>query len=360
MRFGFTSGSRIKYNLMKTKRLILLASPALIAVTFLTACSNEKNEETIAETTQEELPIVDVDVVYETDVPQTVQYTATVEAFNSNNISPAAMNRIKTINAEIGDRVTKGQVLVTLDQSTLDQLKVNMEQVERDYNRAVQLLNIGSGTQATVDAAKSQLDALRTQYNNVRENTVLTSPMTGVVTARNYDPGDMTGAAPVLTIGQITPAVKIILNITENDMSKFRAGMPVNITFDAFPGEEFEGTITRIYPQIDTRTRTFQAEVQVANEESRIYPGMFARVTLDQGDEKHVVVPDRAVVKQTGSGNRYVYVYSDGKVSYNKVELGRQIGTNYEVLSGVNNGDTVVIAGQTRLADGKEVQLSQK
>lgn len=345
---------------MVLKQLFLMAGVAAIIPMALISCSKEEAKPTLVTSADDELPIVDVDVVYAADVAQTKQYTANVEAFNSNNISPATMNRIKSINVEVGDRVNKGQVLATLDQSAITQLKVNLDQIEREYNRALQLLNIGSGTQAAVDQYKAQLDAARTQYDNLLENTVLTSPVSGVVTARNYDPGDMSGTMPILTVGQINPAVKIIINITENDLGGVKTGMPVDVTFDAFPGEDFKGKIVRIYPNIDPATRTFQAEVQVNNPQSRLFPGMFARVSLDHGTANHVVVPDRAVVKQTGSGNRYVYVYNNGRVSYNKVELGRQDGNRYEILSGVNDGDTVVIAGQTRLADGVEVQLKEK
>lgn len=342
---------------MKITKKIIAISSAVTMIVGLTACGGEESEQHVTMTPEDELPIVDIDVVHSETVPQTRQYTANVEAFNSNNISPATMNRIKTINVEVGDRVSRGQVLATLDQSATTQLKVNLDQIERDYNRAVQLLNIGSGTQSAVDQYKSQLDAARTQYNNLMENTILTSPISGVVTARNYDPGDMTGSLPILTVGQINPAVKVIINVTENDMSKVKSGMPVNVTFDAFPGEDFAGKIVRIYPNIDPSTRTFQAEIQVNNTGTRIFPGMFARVELDQGAEDHVVVPDRAIVKQTGSGNRYIYVYNNGKVSYNRVEVGRQIGDKYEIISGVNDGDTVVVAGQTRLADGVQVEL---
>ncbi|MDE5684826.1 MAG: efflux RND transporter periplasmic adaptor subunit, partial [Muribaculaceae bacterium] len=106
-----------------------------------------------------------------------------------------------------------------------------------------------------------------------------------------------------------------------------------------------------------TNTRTFMAEVRISNPGERIKPGMFARVSFDMGTKHNVVVPDRAVVKQTGSGNKYVYVYSNGKVSYKKVELGQRLGDSYELLSGLNDGDTVVTAGQTRLADGIQVKL---
>ena len=84
---------------------------------------------------------------------------------------------------------------------------------------------------------------------------------------------------------------------------------------------------------------------------------MFARATINYGSANHVIVPDEAIVKQVGAGDRYVYVYKGGKVSYNKVELGQHIGTSYEIVSGVNPGDEVVIAGHSRLANGKEVEV---
>ncbi len=323
----------------------------------MTSCGSkeEQNKENVKEA--EELPLIEVDVAGSRDVAQAKSYTANVEAFNSNNISPSAPNRIKTITVEVGDPVSRGQIVATLDNSSATQLKVNLDQIERDYNRARQLLEIGSGTQAAVDQVKAQLDAARTQYNNVMENTVLRSPVSGVVTARNYDPGDMTQSLPILTVGQIRPSVKLLINITESDISGVTSGMPVAVTLDAFPGETLNGTISRIYPQVDPATRTIEAEVIVPNQDGKIFPGMFGRVSLDHGSINRVVVPDRAVVKQTGSGNRYVYVYKDGKVSYNKVTLGQRIGTAYEVIDGVADGDTVVIAGQTRLADGVQARL---
>ncbi|MDE7457888.1 MAG: efflux transporter periplasmic adaptor subunit, partial [Muribaculaceae bacterium] len=108
---------------------------------------------------------------------------------------------------------------------------------------------------------------------------------------------------------------------------------------------------------VDTATRTFRTEILISNPGERILPGMFARVSIDLGSRNNVVVPDRAIVKQTGSGNRYVYVLHDGKVNFERVELGRRLGDAYELISGVNSGDTVVISGQTRLADGVEVEV---
>ena len=334
--------------------IILSAAAALLA----TACG--KKEEDKKADAMDVLPLVEVETVHVAAVDQIHEYTANVDAYKSNNISPATSNRIKTITVDMGDHVRRGQVLVTMDNSEAARLKVNLDQIQREYNRATQLLKIGSGTQAQVDQLKAQLDASRTQYNNVIENTVLRSPVSGVVTARNFDPGDVTAGQPVLTIGQITPDVKIIINVTEADRAKFHSGMPVDVTFDAFPGESYAAKVSRIYPAVDPQTRTFQAEVVIPNKGEKFFPGMFARVSVNHGTQENVVVSDRAVVKQTGSGNRYVYVLRGDKVSFNKVELGTRTDSGYEIISGVADGDTVVVAGQSRLADGVRVQLNTK
>lgn len=334
---------------MKTDRLFV----AIVAAAVFASCGTKEEKTEV----HEELPLVAVDVVHSQQVPQTKEYTATVQAENLNNIAPSSPNRIKKINVEVGDRVRAGQVLVTLDSSNSDQLRINLDQIEREYNRAVQLLEIGGGTQQSVDQLKAQLDAARSQYDNIMENTVLRSPITGLVTARNYDPGDMTSTLPVLTVGQLSPVVKVMINVSENDMTKIAVGMPVEITFDAFPEEKFSGKIYRVYPTVDEATRTFGVEIRIPNPKEQLKPGMFARVNIDFGSAENIVVPDRAVVKQTGSGNKYVYVLHGNTVSYNKVEIGQRLGSSYELLSGVNNGDTVVIAGQTRLADGVQVEV---
>ena len=334
--------------------IILSAAAALLA----TACG--KKEEDKKADAMDVLPLVEVETVHVAAVDQIHEYTANVDAYKSNNISPATSNRIKTITVDMGDHVRRGQVLVTMDNSEAARLKVNLDQIQREYNRATQLLKIGSGTQAQVDQLKAQLDASRTQYNNVIENTVLRSPVSGVVTARNFDPGDVTAGQPVLTIGQITPDVKIIINVTEADRAKFHSGMPVGVTFDAFPGESYAARVSRIYPAVDPQTRTFQAEVLIPNKGEKFFPGMFARVSVNHGTQENVVVSDRAVVKQTGSGNRYVYVLRGDKVTFNKVKLGTRTDSGYEIISGVADGDTVVVAGQSRLADGVRVQLNTK
>ena len=168
----------------------------------------------------------------------------------------------------------------------------------------------------------------------------------------------MYGGNPILTIEQITP-VKLLVHVSESFYTKVKKGMDVKVKLDVFGDQEFIGKVSLIYPTIDPATRTFPVEVKLANTDGKVRPGMFARATMDFGVKKHVVTPDLSVIKQSGSGDRYIYVYKDGKVTYNKVELGRQIGNKYEVISGISDGDEVVVAGQSRLTNGMEVEVEK-
>ena len=323
------------------------------ASALLFSCSGKQEQ---AATVAEELPLVTIEKVSEEDVPQIVSYTATVEPFKTNNISASSSNRIKSILVDVGSTVAAGQTVAVLDAVYIDQQEIRIANMKREYDRAVELLNIGGGTQQSVDQLKTEYDAAVRSLKNMKENVKLISPISGVVTVRNYDPGDMTGQLPILTVEQQNP-VKVMVNISEQDYTKVKKGMKVKVTLDVYGDEEFEGTVYLVHPTIDSSTRTFTVEVTLPNSNSRIRTGMFARVEFNYGTMRHVVVPDRAVVKQSGSGNKYVYVYKDGKVSYNQVQLGQRLGTRYELLSGVENNSDVVITGQTRLADGARVEI---
>lgn len=349
-----------------------LFAVAAMAGVLMASCSKGEKAQSPQTEKEDEAPLVKIEKVYESDVMQKGVYTSSVDADLINNISSSMPNRIKEIYVDEGMNVAAGQKLVVLDdvnivtyETQVANARANLDNVQTNYDRALQLYKIGGGTKQNVDAmetqlitAKNSLASAERTLKNARENTVLTAPISGVVTARNYDPGDMTGALPILTIAKVNP-VKVVCNISESEYSKVKKGMKVACTFDTYGDEEFEGTVTMISPTIDTNSRTFGIEITLPNANSRVLPGMFGRVTFNFGEERHVVVPDKAVVKQPGSGNQYVYVYKDGKVSYNKVELGQRIGTTYEIISGVRDGDEVVVSGQAKLANGMEVRVMQ-
>ena len=329
---------------------------ALLAVVLLGSCTGGKDKSAAEKT--EEKPKVKLADVTARPVEQIQEYTATVEAEVKNNIAPSSPVRIDKIFVEVGDHVSKGQKLVQMDAANLKQTKLQLDNQEVEFNRIDELYKVGGASKSEWDAAKMAYDVKKTAYQNLLENTSLLSPISGVVTARNYDSGDMySGGNPVLTVEKITP-VKLLINVSEVYFTKVKKGAPVNVKLDVYGDEAFEGKISLIYPTIDPSTRTFQVEIQLPNQNQKVRPGMFARASLNFGTEENVVA-DLAIVKQAGAGDRYVYVYKDGKVTYNKVELGRRMGTEYELKSGVPNNSQVVIAGQTRLINGTEVEVEK-
>lgn len=386
----------------------------LVLIAALLASCSGKDDKKDAQNA-DEVQLVQIQSVYTEDVAETSEYTATVEAFKTNNISSSTGNRIKRILVDVGSHVSAGQSVVILDnvsavnqesaiagqqasvanqdaalasqEAALKSEEINLARQKKDLDRAKELVKIGGGTQQAVDqlqaaydaaqeslkARKRALDASRASLNasrtslgasqrslqTVQENTVLTSPISGVVSARNYDAGDLP-AGPILTIQQMNP-LKVIVNVNEEEFSKIKTGMPVVVTLDAVPDETFNGSVYLIHPEINQQTRTFQVEVTISNGGGKVSAGMFARVKFNYGTQKHIVVPDKAIVKMQGSGKRFVYVYQDnGTVAYTEVELGMRLGDRYEILSGLNDGDRVVIAGQSKISDGAKVKLMEK
>ena len=188
------------------------------------------------------------------------------------------------------------------------------------------------------------------------ENTMLICPIDGVITARNYDDGDMYGGQAILVVEQISP-VKMKINVSESYYAKTNKDLDVTLKFEAYGDEEFKGNIDIIYPTISAASHTFPVEISMANKDMKIRPGMYGKAVVNFGTKEHVVVPDMAVKKQTGSGDFFVYTYENGKAKHNKVILGRRLDDRYELISGIESGAAVVVAGIDNLADGIEVEV---
>ena len=337
---------------MKTSKLL----PIAVLLLTLASCSSKDDKK--ANQAQEELPMVELTVVQAEAVKSGSEYTGTVEAFKTNNISSNSSSRIKQILVNVGSRVSRGQRLVILDDVNIAQQQINLNNIKRELDRAKELVKIGGGTQQQVDQLQAQYDANARAIHTMQENTVLTSPVSGVVTAKNYDAGDLPSGLPILTIEQQQP-LKVIVNVNESEYPKVKRGMPVSVTFDTYGDEIFQGQVYLIHPTIDATSRTFEVEIAITNRQDKIRTGMFARVNFNYGTHQSVTVPDRAVQKQVGSGLRYVWVYQGGEVEFREVELGQRLEDRYEVLGGLVPGTQVVISGAARLQDGAKVQLKK-
>lgn len=337
-------------------RTIIYVAAAVMAV----SCGNS-NSKTAEQPQAAEvrLPNVTIMAASYKDVPQSDVYTANVEAYAKNNIAPQSPSRIQKIYVEVGDFVRAGQIVAKMDEVSLNQSKLSMANDSLEYSRIKKLYEQGGVSKSDFDAMELKYNVTRSQYQNLLENTILRSPVSGVITARNYDQGDMYGGSPIYVVEQITP-VKLYVGISEMDYTRVKKNDTVTLTADALPGKTFTGRIARIYPTIDAATHTFTAEVNVANSDRLLRPGMYARVTVNFGSNHSIVVPDDCVVKQQGSGVRSVFVLqADNTVKEIVVTLGRHFGTEYEILSGIAEGDNVVVKGQASLKNGSKVNVQK-
>ena len=322
------------------------------------ACSSKKGAEAATETVAEVAkPKVTTAQVHIQDVDQQSVFTGNVEGYAVNNITPQQPRRITRLLVDVGDHVKKGQLVAELDNSALAQAKAQYENNKANFERSDELYKFGGESKANWQAMQTAYEVSKSTYENMLENTTLVSPISGVVTARNYDVGDMAAGMPIFVVQRINP-VKIMISVSESLYTYVKKGMAVEVELDALPEQKFSAKVSRITPSIDASTRTFPVELTLANDKELVKPGMYARVTMNYGTRKNIVVPDVAVVKQLGSGNRYIYVYNqDGTVAYKKVELGRRFGDKYEILSGIADGDVVVTSGQVALKDGIAVEV---
>ena len=308
---------------------------------------------------EETVPIVFVQTAAKEEIPQDAVYASSVQANAVNNIVPQSGNRIQKINVEIGDFVSQGQILAEMDKVQLEQAELKLKNDEAELERVRQLLEEGGISQSDFDQLQLAFNVSKSSFKNLQDNTILRSPISGVVSARNYDRGDMYAMGqPIFTVQQITP-VKILVGVSESDYTRVKKGDKANVTVDALPGKEYSGTVIRIYPTMDAATHTFMAEVQVRNEKRELRPGMYARVSLDFGSTQNIAIPDAAIVKQQGSGQRSVYILDreTETVALRNVELGRHFDGKYEIVSGIEEGEEVVVKGQTALKSGIKVEV---
>ena len=350
-----------KNKTMNMKKLYILAAAALLA-----SCGNGGNKEASeagsllagGETAQVTVQNVEIATAQKREVPQESVYSASVEPYAVNNIAPQTAGRIRKINVDVGSYVGRGQVLAELDRLQLEQTRLQLQNDSTEYARLKALYEQGGLAASDFEAFELAYRVRQTTYQNLLENTILRSPITGFVTARNYDVNDLYSMAqPIFTVQQVIP-VKLLVGISESEYTKVKKGDSVTLTADALPGREFTGQVVRLHPTMNAATHTFNVEVRVNNADKALRPGMYARVTVNFGSRSSVVVPDKALVKQEGTGTRFIYVLQeDGTVKYLPVKTGRHMGTEYEITEGLQDGWKVVVKGQAALRDGVKVNV---
>lgn len=338
---------------MRRNYLILIAAALTLA-----GCNSSKKgaEQQVAEPKI----VVKTSPAVEQTIAQNVEFTANIEPYKENYITPAiAGYRIDRILVDVGSRVRAGQLLVKMDPTSYNQQLVTLQNLEADYERTKAVHAAGGVSQQTLDQLETQLKVQRDVVANLKKNIELLSPINGVVTQKNSEEGDLFANTPVLQVMQIDK-LKLKANISEQYFPNVKVGMPVEVKADVFPDKVFEGRVSLVYPSLDAATRTFTVEVTVPNASLTLRPGMFARATFNMGDKQGVMIPDVAIIRQTGTNERYVYVIKDGKAERRVVDMGRQIEGQVDILSGVEAGEQVAVTGMSKMNNGSEVEVKNE
>lgn len=334
----------------------------------LTACTTNKANDPAAAAAAEKAAVpVRVETLSKTRISRTIDYTATVLPYEEVNMAPATPGRIERIYVENGDRVNKGDQLFLMDRSQLYQLKLQLASLAKDLSRLDTLLATGSVKQQQYDQLKTQYDVTKTNVDFMEENTLLRAPFSGVITGKYFEDGEIysgtpttaTGRSAVVTLMQVNP-LKVEVAVSEQYYPQVRRGMKAIITADVYSDQVFTGTVFRKAPTINPVTRTFIAEIELANRNELLKPGMFVRVSMDMGEVETYVVPAAAVLLQEGTNIRYVFIEDSGIAKRTEVTVGKRFDDQLEIISdNIAEGSRLVTDGQSRLINGDKLEIIQ-
>ena len=228
--------------------------------------------------------------------------------------------------------------------------KQTLDDNEARYQSAIAQLDLA---RAQNSQSKARLDELRINL----ANTIIVSPVNGFVSKRAVDPGAFVSQnAPIVDVVDIS-RVRLVVNVVERDLKEMQAGDGARVEVDAYPGETFQGRIARVAPVLDPATRTAPIEIEIANSDYRLKPGMYARVGITTDVKKETLVVPINAIADLG-GRRGVFQHMNGVAVFRTVELGTENEDVVEVLAGLNDGDQVITTGARALRDGDRILLS--
>lgn len=346
---------------MKSLKSFILLPCMIITVAACTSVGSET-----ADSSEEQAVPVKVITIDKETIPQTVDYTANLLAWEEVHYAPASPGRIQSIAVEVGSRVRRGQVLVEMDKTQLQQALMQFQNAKSEFMRIDTLHKLGSIAEQQYDQMKTQYDVASSNVEYLQENTTLVSPLNGIVTGKYYESGELYSGAPNTTAGkaaivslmQINP-LKAQIDVSESYFPLLKAGMKAEIRTDIYPDQVFNGTVYLVHPTIDPTTRSFQVEIRINNQGETLRPGMFARVNLELHEVEAIVVPAIAVIQQEGTNNRYVFIHDNGFARKVDVTIGERYDDKLEIISDeIQIGNELVSAGQTNLFDGSRISVT--
>lgn len=331
------------------KKVIIISLAALTLV----ACGKKST------TTEQEERVEQVrtTVLHAQDIEREISVSANLQGYLTQNVAPSLTGKIEHIYCEVGDRKSIGQDLVRMDQTQYKTTKISLSNLEIEKNRIENLLRSGSATQQQYDQILAQYNSTKEQLDFLQTNTYVKAPFSGVISAKNYEDGELYSGQPILVLTQIDK-LKALVAIPESYFPLFKAGMKLTLTSEIYPDKVFPATVEVVYPTIDATSHTFQVKIVVPNGKNLLRPGMYITTTIGLGKAKAIVAPYQAVEKLVGANDRYVFINDNGRAKRVAVELGQRFDQNIEIIAPeIVDGVEMVTTGQHKLVDGVKINI---
>jgi RND family efflux transporter MFP subunit len=356
---------------MLTRFFSLAVIGALLGVTALTAGCGDSQSPTTAEAATQQRPATRVEtlVMEPTSFTDEIELTGTIEAVYDATLSAQASGTVTSI-VELGTAVQEGERIAQLDdteaQAALEQAQARYELAQDRYERQEPLYRDSIITALEFEQVRSertQAQAALAQAEERLRNTRVTAPFSGTVEERFVQPGEQVAPNdPVARIIDVQPA-KIVAGVPERYAGDIEKGNELRIRFQSARLGERTGTVTFVGSAIDPESRTFTIEAAIPNDERAIKPEMVAQIRLDRTTiDGALVIPRPAVVRDEAGTHVYTVNRTDSVAVAQKrdIVLGPSTGARVAVESGLQEGDEVVVVGQTNLAPGQPVEVTDQ
>ena len=326
----------------------------LLAALTLVSCGKQ---ETAVTQEEERVEQVRTTVLQPREIERVINVSTNLQGYLTQNVAPSLTGKIEHIYREVGDKVKKGDNLVRMDQTQYKTTKISMSNLEIEKNRITQLLRSGSATRQQYDQIITQYNSTKEQLEFLETNTYVKAPFAGVISAKNYEDGELYSGQPILILTQIDK-LKALVAIPETYFPKFKEGMKLTLTSEIYPNQIFQATVEVVYPTVDPSSHTFQCKIVIPNEKSLLRPGMYVTTTIGLGKSNALMVPYQSVEKLVGANDRYVFINEDGRAKRVAVTLGQRFDQDIEILAPeIVPGVEVVTTGQHKLVDGVKLNV---
>ncbi|MDO8422178.1 MAG: efflux RND transporter periplasmic adaptor subunit [Parvibaculum sp.] len=316
-------------------------------------------------------PVIESVLAAKRDVQVEISALGTLDGDQSIVVSSEINGIVTSIDFVDGQRLAQGDMIVSIDSGSLKahqmQAQARVTLTRANFDRAQRLRKQGSGTERALDEALNDLRSAEADLaaaNADFDKANIVAPFAGLIGLRQVSLGQYLKAGdPIATLADVDH-LRIDFRVSETYLTEISKDQIVSVTFDALPGETFQGAITAIDPVIDVSGRAISVRAALTNESGKLRPGIFGRVNIVTATRHSVVLPESALVPQK-TGEKAVFVVVDkGEAGLHAelrpIEIGERLAGEIEVRSGVNAGERIVTAGQLKVRPDDQVFLREE